>query len=345
MRELFAPSTGKTIMAPAPSTSSNPIIIDLEAPCCTVSEDIPASSTASSAPDLASSLFDLVIYDSDETVDTEAEPDITDNSGDNLTAHPIPMPSCAVNGVAAASVDVIVPDKAAPGLASLRQREQPAGARLPQVPPLKRRKLDIPSRKQRQLDQSKRLKSIEDAWNAIKKVLSSKKTNFDAGQQGLQSRRTRAIECHLRLIVKGKHKSIPASKIAAEAFCFATHHGARQLRTWSARWVEERVLPSSRRGQHAKVYSLFNDPLISAELRTYLRSNKWSMDPAKLALFSEKKLIPSAADAYLRHIVREEMPKGLKQYMELVLFPRIQLKVRRGVSLSTARRWMRREGF
>ena len=31
--------------------------------------------------------------------------------------------------------------------------------------------------------------------------------------------------------------------------------------------------------------------------------------------------------------------------MELELFPRIQLKAGKGVSLSTARRWLRKEGF
>jgi len=93
------------------------------------------------------------------------------------------------------------------------------------------------------------------------------------------------------------------------------------------------------------VYSLLDDPTIAAELRAYLRSNKWVMSPEKLAQFSENKLIPSAADEYLRHIIKEEMPRGLKQYMEYELFPRIQLKVSRGISLSTARRWMCQERF
>jgi hypothetical protein len=36
---------------------------------------------------------------------------------------------------------------------------------------------------------------------------------------------------------------------------------------------------------------------------------------------------------------------GLKKYMELKLFPRIQMKVTRGISLQTARRWLHKEGF
>jgi len=69
------------------------------------------------------------------------------------------------------------------------------------------------------------------------------------------------------------------------------------------------------------------------------------MNPAKLKEFSQGKLIPSAADQYLCHIVHEEMPQGLKKYMEIELFPRIQLKVKKGISLSTAHWWLQSEGF
>ena len=43
--------------------------------------------------------------------------------------------------------------------------------------------------------------------------------------------------------------------------------------------------------------------------------------------------------------VKSKALKGLKQYLELQLFPRMQMKVVRGVSLRTARRWLHREGF
>lgn len=94
-----------------------------------------------------------------------------------------------------------------------------------------------------------------------------------------------------------------------------------------------------------KVYSLLSDPAIAAELRTYVRSNKWAMDPEKLAKFSKNELVPKAADEYLRLITREEMPRGLKKYMDYELFPRIHLQVGRGISLSTARQWLHLEGF
>ncbi|KAJ7689723.1 hypothetical protein B0H17DRAFT_937013, partial [Mycena rosella] len=51
-------------------------------------------------------------------------------------------------------------------------------------------------------------------------------------------------------------------------------------------------------------------------------------------------------EAKWSHLVQEEMPRGLKKYMEVELFPRIQLKAgRKGISLTTARRWLHKEGW
>jgi hypothetical protein len=100
-----------------------------------------------------------------------------------------------------------------------------------------------------------------------------------------------------------------------------------------------------KRGHHSKVYSLLDDPKIKAELQAYVCSNKWVMNPGKLAEFAKGNMLPAAADKYLRDVVQSEMPKGLKKYMELELFPRIQMKVGKGISLSTARRWLQKEGF
>lgn len=100
-----------------------------------------------------------------------------------------------------------------------------------------------------------------------------------------------------------------------------------------------RAIPdlASLRGCHAKVFTVLQDPTIRANLRSYVRSNKWCMDPKKLAEFSKNELMPQAAQKYATHILENEMPKGLKKYMEVELFPRIQLKVARGWSLETCR--------
>ena len=62
------------------------------------------------------------------------------------------------------------------------------------------------------------------------------------------------------------------------------------------------------------------------------------MNPQKLAKFSKNQLIPGEAEKYLCCIVEKEMPWGLKQYMEVELFPRIHLKVGKGILISTAQR-------
>ncbi|KIJ38236.1 hypothetical protein M422DRAFT_259146 [Sphaerobolus stellatus SS14] len=142
-----------------------------------------------------------------------------------------------------------------------------------------------------------------------------------------------------------KRKSIDASQRAAESQGFAAEWGGRMVRLWVKQWITARELPSSKRGCHGKVYSLLDGPEICTELQSYLHSNKWSMDPAKLAKFTKDKLIPEEASQYLCQIVEHEMPNGLKQYMELELFPHIQMKVAKGISLSTACRWLVKEGF
>lgn len=56
-------------------------------------------------------------------------------------------------------------------------------------------------------------------------------------------------------------------------------------------------------------------------------------------------MLPAEGEKYAKHIVDKEMPRGMKCYLELVLFPRIQIKVGKGISLTTARNWMLRQGF
>ena len=136
-----------------------------------------------------------------------------------------------------------------------------------------------------------------------------------------------------------------ASEHAAESQGFASAWGGQMVRQWVARWLKSCELPSSQRGCHQKVVSLLDDPDICTELRSYLRTNKWSMNPQKLADFTKNKLLPDESKKYLHHVVSREMPAGLKKYMELKLFPRIQMKVVRGISLQTARCWLHKEGF
>jgi hypothetical protein len=110
-------------------------------------------------------------------------------------------------------------------------------------------------------------------------------------------------------------------------------------------WVKEREMPTSNRGTHTKAYTLLSNPVICAELRSYVHSNKWSMSPTRLAEFTKNTMIPTEAQKYAQHVINQEIPRGLRKYLELELFPWIHMKPGKGISLSTARAWLHREGF
>jgi hypothetical protein len=124
---------------------------------------------------------------------------------------------------------------------------------------------------------------------------------------------------YLLLIVKRDQLAINTSEKAAECHSFKPNWGRRNVRSWTHQWLKEQKLPESRKGWHRNVYSLLDDPMIKAELCAFLHSNNWVMNPAKLAEFTHGKLLPTAADKYLKHLVQEEMPCG-KKYMEIELF-------------------------
>jgi hypothetical protein len=212
-------------------------------------------------------------------------------------------------------------------------------------PQPKRHKLDIPARTAR--EQAKQAHSLElkDALLDIEKLLTSKKTQFVAGANGLQSKRARSIQNCLHMVVNNKRHLIDASERGAESQGFSGKWGGRMVRQWVRIWVKSRGLPQSERGCHKKVFSLLDDPEVQTELRSYIRTNKWSMNPQKLSDFTKNKLLPDEAKKYLHNIIETEMPAGLKKYLELELFPRIQMKVSKGISLRTARRWLHKEGF
>lgn len=213
-------------------------------------------------------------------------------------------------------------------------------------PSRKRRRHAIPVRLARKKQKLQVQKDLELALVMIEKHIASKTELFASGRNGLQAYRARAIQSHLHMVVRNSRKHIDASQRAAESQGFAPNWGGRLVRRWVKLWVQKRELPMSHRGAHGKVYSLLDDPAIRAELRSYLRTNKWSMDPAKLAEYTKTTSIPAAAEKYVRQVVEEEMPAGLKKYMELELFPRIHYRtVGKGVSLETARQFLHKEGF
>jgi len=148
------------------------------------------------------------------------------------------------------------------------------------------------------------------------------------------------------MVLHNGRKHTEASERAAKRQGFTVKWGGRLARQWVRKWVARSELLESSCGAHGKVYSLLNDPAVCAELRTYLRSNKWSVDPMKLAEFVKAKSIPTTAEKYIYQVVDEEMPQGLKKYMEMELFPCVQYrKIGKGITLETAHQFLHKEGF
>ncbi|KAH7878710.1 uncharacterized protein C8R40DRAFT_1037722, partial [Lentinula edodes] len=192
----------------------------------------------------------------------------------------------------------------------------------------------------------KREEILTSALQDIDKLILSKKTNFVNGHDGLQATRARSIRSTLTMVVERKKGLIDASRIAAEAHNFAVEWGSRCIRRWTQDWIKTRELPHSNRGRHAKVYSLLSDPTARDAIRAYLRTNKWSLDPPKLKKLFANELAPDEAHEYSRQIISQEMPRGLKSFVEETLLPSMQCKPSHlGLSLSSMRRLMLREGF
>ena len=53
--------------------------------------------------------------------------------------------------------------------------------------------------------------------------------------------------------------------------------------------------------------------------------------------------IPDVAKRFVENVLNNKMPKGLKKYMELELFPQVHMKVGHGISLNSACRWLQKE--
>ena len=200
-------------------------------------------------------------------------------------------------------------------------------------PQPKQCRLDIPARTMQAQAKQGCLQGLMDALLDIRKLISSKKTVFAVGANGLQSKHAHSIKNCLQMVINNKQHLIDASEHAAESQGFAAKWGGWMVRQWVHIWIKSRELPISEQGCHKKVFTLLDNLAVQTELRSYIQTNKWSTNPQKLPDFTKNKLLPDEAKKYLHNIVETEMPAGLKRYLELELFPCIHMKVSKGISL------------
>jgi len=138
---------------------------------------------------------------------------------------------------------------------------------------------------------------------------------------------------------------IDVSERAAEAQGFAAQWGGRQICAWAESWINRRKLPASQRGMHVKIFTLLEDPEIHTELQSYVHSNKWAINPTKLAEFTTQTMVPAVVKMYGMNLTKNEISNGLKQYLKLKLLPQIHMRALQGVSLRTAQHRLHYEGF
>ncbi|KAF7308048.1 hypothetical protein MKEN_01167100 [Mycena kentingensis (nom. inval.)] len=214
-------------------------------------------------------------------------------------------------------------------------------------PAAKRRKLDVPVRQARAEKAQARKQERINGLDAIERLIVSRKTEFQAGNHGLQARRARCIQSCLHMILNNGRGSVDASERAAEANGFSKDWGGRLVRIWVHAWLAKRELPMSNRGRYKKTQSILDVPAVRDELASYLRSHKWATDPAQLAEFFKTRFVTPQTQAFLRNLVEDEIPRALRAYVQNTLFPRIGVKtgLKQTISLSTAREWMAKFGW
>ena len=87
------------------------------------------------------------------------------------------------------------------------------------------------------------------------------------------------------MVVRNGHRSVEASEIATESHGVARDWGGCQVREWVQDWIKHHKLPESNLGCYVKVFTPLSDLVVCVELQSYVWSNKWAIDPAKLAAF------------------------------------------------------------
>ncbi|KAJ3990859.1 hypothetical protein F5050DRAFT_1582343, partial [Lentinula boryana] len=165
---------------------------------------------------------------------------------------------------------------------------------------------------------------------------------------GIGSSRSCTVKAALYSVVRNNASLTHASQIAAEAAGFAVEWGSHLVRRWLCDWVESRILPAlSNRGRHCKVNSILSDPIAREAIHTYLRSNKWSLNPQKLKCLMKGEMASQEADEYVHELEHNEMPQELKAFLEETLLPCLHVKSASsyGLSLSSMHHLMLREGW
>ncbi len=205
-------------------------------------------------------------------------------------------------------------------------------------------KLDVLYHVQRKKKHEHIVKEHALALAAIDKLLCAKREVGNTTPNSLQATRARAVQSCL-CILSSSVRIMEASRISALAHGFLPKYGACLVRDWVWTWTANRELPTSSCGSHIKSFSVLDDPIILEGACIYLCKHNWVTDPQKFTCFINDELLPEAACKYAVGTIEPAMRRGLQQYLQVELFPRIHVKAAGGVSLKTSKRLMHKLGF
>ncbi|CAJ0830583.1 19652_t:CDS:2 [Entrophospora sp. SA101] len=65
-----------------------------------------------------------------------------------------------------------------------------------------------------------------------------------------------------------------------------------QYVSWANQWIQNKTIPTSNRGKHPKIKSLWKHEDIAAQIGSYIRSNKLDITPKKLCEHVNDTLLP-----------------------------------------------------
>ncbi|CAJ0848379.1 7563_t:CDS:1, partial [Entrophospora sp. SA101] len=104
--------------------------------------------------------------------------------------------------------------------------------------------------------------------------------------------RLTAIGMYFRNLDDGK-KKVEASEIVAVSLGWTKNYKSKCIRAWAKQWIRNNTVPTSKRGKHPKIQSLWNHEDIAAQVGSYIRSNKSDITPKNLREHVNGTILPN----------------------------------------------------
>ncbi|CAJ0825619.1 8792_t:CDS:2 [Entrophospora sp. SA101] len=126
----------------------------------------------------------------------------------------------------------------------------------------------------------------------IAAVVSSKITGFFDNNTKFRST---AIGMYFRNLDNGK-KKVEASEIVAVSLGWTKNYKSKCISAWAKQWIRNKTVPTSKRGKHSKMQSLWSHEDIADQVGSYVRSKKFDITPKNLSIRSQPNMRDTVFD-------------------------------------------------